>query len=82
MVNTISPALQLPSVDFGFDELKEQMNRFTIRFDEFIEKGRKRLLMEKNEFARNVAEDKEAARDMKAQIDYYKEKEKEVEERE
>jgi kinetochore protein Spc25 len=51
-------ATVLPSVDFGFEDLKDQMSRFTLRFDEFIEKGRKRILEEKNEFARNIAEDK------------------------
>ena len=76
-----NPALTLPTVNFGFDELRDQMNRFTLRFDEFIEKGRRRLLEEKNEFARNVAEDKESAREMRAQVGYYKEKEREVEER-
>ncbi|KAF8477522.1 chromosome segregation protein Spc25-domain-containing protein [Kalaharituber pfeilii] len=73
-------SMQLPVVNFGFDELREQMNRFTMRFDEFIEKGRKRLLLEKNEFARTMAEDKESAREMRGQIDYYREKEREVQE--
>lgn len=81
MMHNTNPALALPAVNFGFDDLREQMNRFTIRFDEFIEKGRRRLLEERNEFARNVAEDKESARETKSQIEYYKEKEVEVLER-
>ena len=40
----------LPSVDFGFEDLKKQMSAFTARFDEFIEKGRKRVLEERREF--------------------------------
>ena len=32
------------------------MNRFTVRFDEFIEKGRKRVLEERNQFRINIAE--------------------------
>lgn len=48
----------LPQVNFGFDELKDRMARFTVNFDEFIEKGRKRIVDERNEFAKNVVEDK------------------------
>jgi kinetochore protein Spc25 len=48
----------LPPVDFGFDALKDRMAAFTLRFDEFIECGRKRILEEKNEFAKSMAEDK------------------------
>jgi len=32
------------------------MARFTARFDDFIEKGRKRVLEERNQFRMNVAE--------------------------
>ena len=46
----------LPSVDFGFNELRERMAQFTVRFDDFIEKGRKRVLEERNAFRMNVAE--------------------------
>ncbi|EWC45759.1 hypothetical protein DRE_05096 [Drechslerella stenobrocha 248] len=35
-------AAQLPSVNFGFDELKERMAKFTLSFDDFIEKQRER----------------------------------------
>lgn len=51
-----SMAEQLPSVNFNFDDLREHMNRFTSRFDEFIEKGRKRVLEERNQFRMNVTE--------------------------
>ncbi|KAI5809008.1 chromosome segregation protein Spc25-domain-containing protein [Peziza echinospora] len=70
----------LPVINLGFDELRERMNRFTIRFDEFIEKGRRRLLVEKNEFARNVTEDKDSMRAMRAKIEHYKERERELQE--
>lgn len=46
----------LPTVNFGFEELRDRMAKFTARFDEFIEKGRKRVLEERNAFRMNVAE--------------------------
>lgn len=51
-----SAADSLPSINFGFDELRDRMARFTARFDDFIEKGRKRVLEERNQFAVTVAE--------------------------
>lgn len=52
----------LPSSNLGFDELKDRMNAFTIRFDHFIEKGRKRVLEERNQFRVNIAENQGIAR--------------------
>lgn len=49
-------AVSLPSVDFGFNELREQMAAFTLRFDDFIARGRKRVLDQRNEFRMNTAE--------------------------
>jgi hypothetical protein len=46
----------LPSIDFGFDDLRERMAKFTAKFDAFIEQGRKRVLEERNQFRMNVAE--------------------------
>ena len=46
----------LPSINFGFEDLRDRMARFTARFDDFIEKGRKRVLEERNQFRMNVAE--------------------------
>jgi len=54
--NAPSMADMLPSVDFGFSDLRERMAQFTVRFDEFIERGRKRVLEERNAFRMNVAE--------------------------
>jgi kinetochore protein Spc25 len=51
-----SMADQLPSVNFNFEDLRERMSRFTARFDDFIEKGRKRVLEERNQFRMNVTE--------------------------
>lgn len=51
-----STADSLPSINFGFDELRDRMARFTARFDDFIDKGRKRVLEERNQFRMNVAE--------------------------
>lgn len=46
----------LPSIDFNFNDLRERMSQFTARFDEFIERGRKRVLEERNAFRMSVAE--------------------------
>ena len=46
----------LPSINFGFDELRDRMTKFTVKFDAFIEQGHKRVLEERNQFRMNVAE--------------------------
>lgn len=46
----------LPSISFGFDDLRDRMAKFTNRFDNFIAEGRKRVLEERNHFRVNVAE--------------------------
>ena len=51
-----SMADQLPSINFGFDNLRGRMNQFTTRFDAFIENGRRRVLEERNQFHANVGE--------------------------
>lgn len=51
-----SMADTLPNINFGFDELRERMAKFTDRFDDFIARGRKRVLEERNQFRINVAE--------------------------
>ena len=51
-----SVADDLPSIDFGFSDLRDRMSRFTHKFDEFIALGRKRVLEERNEFRRTIAE--------------------------
>lgn len=47
---------QLPNINFGFDELRERMAKFTTKFDAYIEQGRKRVLEERNQFRMDVAE--------------------------
>ena len=54
--NAPSMADTLPSIDFGFNDLRERMAQFTVRFDEFIERGRKRVLEERNAFRMNIAD--------------------------
>lgn len=54
--DALSMADQLPSINFGFDDLRSRMNQFTTRFDAFIENGRRRVLEERNQFHMNVAE--------------------------
>lgn len=51
-----SMADSLPSINFGFEELRDRMAKFTVKFDDFIERGRKRVLEERNHFRMNVAE--------------------------
>ena len=51
-----SMADSLPNINFGFDELRDRMAKFTVKFDSFIEQGRKRVLEERNQFRMNVAE--------------------------
>ena len=51
-----SPLTQLPSVDFNFDDLRKRMAEFTVKFDAFIERGRKRVLEERNEFRARLGE--------------------------
>ncbi|MCJ1399030.1 kinetochore-associated Ndc80 complex subunit spc25 [Xylographa trunciseda] len=54
--SALSMADSLPNINFGFEELRERMARFTHRFDDFIAEGRKRVLEERNQFRMNVAE--------------------------
>ncbi|PSR80278.1 chromosome segregation protein Spc25-domain-containing protein [Coniella lustricola] len=69
MMAAPSVADSLPSINFGFDELRDRMARFTARFDDFIERGRKRVLEERNQFAVTVAELQEDTRMKKKDID-------------
>jgi hypothetical protein len=51
-----NPLTQLPRVDFNFEDLRQRMTAFTVKFDAFIEKGRKRVLEERNEFRGRLGE--------------------------
>lgn len=46
----------LPNINFGFDELRERMAQFTDKFDTFIANGRQRVLQEKNDHRKRIAE--------------------------
>ncbi|KAL8944858.1 MAG: hypothetical protein Q9216_000148 [Gyalolechia sp. 2 TL-2023] len=59
----------LPNINFGFDDLRDRMARFTEKFDHFIDKGRKRVLEERNHFHMNVAQLQEDQRLRKREID-------------
>ena len=56
--SAVAPSMadSLPNINFGFEELRDRMNKFTVKFDAFIEQGRKRVLEERNQFRMNVAE--------------------------
>jgi hypothetical protein len=47
---------QLPNVDIPFEDLRKRMNEFSLRFDAFIETGRRRVLEEHNEFRAKLSE--------------------------
>lgn len=51
-----SMADSLPTINFGFDDLRDRMARFTEKFDTFIATGRRQVLEERNRFRINVAE--------------------------
>ncbi|KIV88808.1 hypothetical protein PV10_08450 [Exophiala mesophila] len=51
-----NPLTQLPTVDFNFEDLRRRMADFTVKFDAFIEQGRKRVLQERNEFRARLGE--------------------------
>lgn len=51
-----SVADSLPSINFGFEDLRNRMAQFTAKFDAFIERGRKQVLEERNQFRINMAE--------------------------
>lgn len=51
-----SPLTQLPSVDLNFEDLRQRMAAFTAKFDAFIERGRKRVLEERNGFRARLGE--------------------------
>ncbi|KAK4228475.1 putative kinetochore protein spc25 [Podospora fimiseda] len=59
----------LPNINFGFDDLRDRMAKFTAKFDAFIEQGRKRVLEERNQFRMNVAELQEDQRMKKKDIE-------------
>lgn len=51
-----SMADSLPSINFGFEDLRNRMAQFSAQFDAFIERGRKQVLEERNQFRINLAE--------------------------
>ncbi|KAK0385859.1 hypothetical protein NLU13_7036 [Sarocladium strictum] len=59
----------LPNIDFGFDDLRDRMAKFTAKFDAFIDLGRKRVLEERNAFRMNLAELEEDQRMKKKDIE-------------
>ncbi|KAL1876910.1 hypothetical protein VTK73DRAFT_8987 [Phialemonium thermophilum] len=59
----------LPNINFGFDDLRDRMAKFTAKFDAFIEQGRKRVLEERNQFRMGVAELQEDRRMKKKAVE-------------
>ncbi|QKX56453.1 uncharacterized protein TRUGW13939_03558 [Talaromyces rugulosus] len=58
LASTEAPSMadSLPSINFGFEDLRSKMAQFTAKFDAFIERGRKQVLEERNQFHINLAE--------------------------
>ncbi|KAL0940617.1 kinetochore protein spc25 [Colletotrichum truncatum] len=69
LMATPSVADTLPNANFGFDELRDRMSKFSSKFDIFIEQGRKRVLEERNQFRMNIAELQEDQRMKKKDIE-------------
>ncbi|WEW55642.1 kinetochore-associated Ndc80 complex subunit spc25 [Emydomyces testavorans] len=67
-----SMADQLPALNFGFEDLRARMAQFTARFDAFIERGRKQVLEERNQFRVNLAELQEDRRMKQKDIEIFK----------
>ncbi|KAF3492060.1 kinetochore protein spc25 [Arthroderma uncinatum] len=51
-----SMADQLPNINFRFEDLRSRMTQFSQKFDSFIERGRKQVLEERNQFYIDLAE--------------------------
>ncbi|CAD6499479.1 BgTH12-03593 [Blumeria graminis f. sp. triticale] len=64
----------IPTVNFDFDDLRDRMARFTFKFDDFIERYRKRILDERNQFRVNIAELKEDQRIKKRDVEILSQK--------
>ncbi|KAF3905745.1 hypothetical protein AA313_de0202405 [Arthrobotrys entomopaga] len=71
-------AAQLPTVNFGFDELKEKMAKFTSAFDEFIEKRREKALEARTNFARDLADLNESQKTVRKNIEHYEHEEMKI----
>ncbi|TDZ25592.1 putative kinetochore protein spc25 [Colletotrichum orbiculare MAFF 240422] len=69
LMATPSVADTLPNANFGFDELRDRMTKFSSKFDMFIEQGRKRVLEDRNQFRMNLAELQEDHRMKKKDIE-------------
>ncbi|KHJ30819.1 putative kinetochore protein spc25 [Erysiphe necator] len=67
--NELSLIDSLPGINFEFDELRNRMAKFTIKFNNFIEQGRRQILDERNQFRLTIAELKEDQRMKKRDIE-------------
>jgi len=56
--NTPVSIASFAPIDFAFDDLKAKMSRFTLRFDKWIQIQRERVLTERNEFAKSIADNR------------------------
>lgn len=72
------PTHILPKLDFGYDELRDKMSAFTLQFDSFIEKSRRKVLASKNDFQRTLAENTEMQKQIQLEIENLKQKNREM----
>lgn len=66
----------LPSIDFGFDDLRARMSAFTVKFDTFIDQGRRRIIEDQKAFKTSLAELAEDKRMRKKDIEILEVKQK------
>jgi hypothetical protein len=45
-------------INFAFDDLKAKMNRFTLHFDKWTQVQGLRVLKDRNEFAKSIADNR------------------------
>lgn len=68
----------LDSLTANFSELRERMQSFQVKFDGYIEQGRARVLQERNDFARNIAGERERQKELTKQIEEVARKQQET----
>jgi hypothetical protein len=60
--NTPVSIVSFAPINFAFEDLKAKMSRFTLRFDKWTQIQRERVLKERNEFAKSMADNRGISR--------------------
>lgn len=72
------PPPGLPTIDFGYDTLREKMASFYLHFDSFVERTQRKVLEGKNDYERQLAENQESQKHIQQDIANLKTKNKEA----